>query len=167
MILYHFTSTTHLADIVQDEYLATTESNVSRSRPHAGPDVVWLTSNPDPGAHIGWGGGSIVNKRAVQFTVDVPKAEVHRWRNWGARRGIDPKWMRGLAAAGGSNSWWVVERPVPASEWEVVIHLPTRQELWPYNSAPDLIPPPRPTFLREAQHRHDEAGLNAVRWARR
>jgi hypothetical protein len=34
-----------------------------------------------------------------------------------ARRGIDPAWIRELARAGGSETWYVVERPVPATEW--------------------------------------------------
>ena len=34
-----------------------------------------------------------------------------------ARRGIDPAWIWELARAGGSETWYVVERPVPATEW--------------------------------------------------
>jgi hypothetical protein len=47
--------------------------------------------------------------------------ERHRWCEWVARRGIDPAWIRELARAGGSETWYVVERPVPAtvtSPWE-------------------------------------------------
>ena len=43
--------------------------------------------------------------------------EPHRWCEWVARRGIDPAWIRELARAGGSETWYVVERPVPATEW--------------------------------------------------
>jgi hypothetical protein len=34
-----------------------------------------------------------------------------------AHRGIDPAWIWELARAGGSETWYVVERPVPATEW--------------------------------------------------
>ena len=43
--------------------------------------------------------------------------EPHRWCEWVARRGIDPAWTRELARAGGSETRYVVERPVPATEW--------------------------------------------------
>jgi len=50
MILYHFTCLEHLDRIKADGFLKTVESNLSGRRTNAGPDVVWLTSDPAPTA---------------------------------------------------------------------------------------------------------------------
>jgi hypothetical protein len=127
MILYHFTSATHLPRILADGYLKVAESNMSRTREHAGPDVVWLTRNPD-GAVQGWKDGSAANKTEIRFTVDVPGREAHRWTEWSARRGIDPKWAQALTLPGFS-SWYVVERPVPVSEWVGILDTRTGEDI--------------------------------------
>ncbi len=119
MKLYHFTARHHLPAIRAAGVLKVTESNMSKRREHAGPDVVWLTSNPEPAAHT-WKVGSIVDKTEVRITVEVPKRAAHRWREWARRRGIDREWMRVLASVGGSGSWYVVERPIPEAEWVAV-----------------------------------------------
>jgi len=103
--LYHFTSRQHLARIEATGVLTVTESNMSQRREHAGPDVVWLTSNRAPDVHSGWKVGSAVDKTAVRITVEVPKRVAHRWRDWARSRGIDSEWMRSLASVGGSGSW--------------------------------------------------------------
>ena len=125
MRLYHFTSTAHLPRILADGFLKVVESNMSRTREHAGPDVVWLTSRSEPAAHRGWAGGSAVDKTAIRFTVDIPDRDVHRWSEWARRRGIDQKWMRALASTGGSASWYVVERVVSAGEWIEIMDVAT------------------------------------------
>ena len=124
MKLYHFASAGRLAQIMDDGYLKVTESNMSRTREHAGPDVVWLTSDPDPSAQP-WKSGAPVDKTAVRFTVDVPKREAQRWRGWATRRGIDPRWLKNIAASGGSGRWYVIERPVPRAEWIEIVHTAT------------------------------------------
>jgi hypothetical protein len=128
VILYHFTSASyHLPKILAAGYLKVVESNLSRTREHAGPDVVWLTSSPDPAASRWWvvPGARSVDKAQIRITVDVPKRDVTKWRTWAARRGIDPRWARTLAEAGGSGSWYVIERPVPAAEWTEIINART------------------------------------------
>lgn len=121
MILYHFTAQIHLPKILTAGYLDTTESNMSRRRTHAAPDVVWLTSNGDPTAHGHGLATSAVDKMRIRFTVDISKRDAHRWRQWAASRGIDQAWMRNLALGGGSATWWVVERRIASSEWVEVI----------------------------------------------
>ncbi len=121
MILYHFTCREHLDRILADGYLKVTESNISKRREHAGPDVVWLTTNPDASAHGHGLAGSAADKTAIRFTVELDKHDVRKWREWAARQGIDRAWMQGLASAGGSGTWRVTERPVQASQW-VEVH---------------------------------------------
>jgi hypothetical protein len=45
--LYHYTSIERWRLIEAAGYLRRTESNLSMTTEHAGPDVVWLTTDPD------------------------------------------------------------------------------------------------------------------------
>lgn len=124
MILYHFTSAWHLPQILEDGYIDVTESNLSQHREHAGPDVAWFTKSPTV-AGTTFLRGCSVDKTEVRFIVDVPGGEVQKWWTWARRRGIEPRWAKGLAAAGGSASWYVIERPVPVAEWRNVTNVRT------------------------------------------
>lgn len=117
--LYHFTARAHLDSILADGFLDVTESNVSMRREHAGPDVVWLTTNPDPSAHDHGLTARMngVSKKAIRFAVKVDRRAAHKWRDWATRHGIDRGWLTTLAKVGGSSTWRVVERPIPASQW--------------------------------------------------
>ena len=42
MIFYHYTSEPHLEQIQEEGVIKTSESNVSATEEHSGPDVVWL-----------------------------------------------------------------------------------------------------------------------------
>lgn len=132
-VLYHYTANleSHVGSILRDGFIDVTESNISPRRTHAGPDVVWLTTHdvPSAGHGLDWGHG-VPSKRAIRITVDVPVREVHKWREWAAGRGMDPFWMRRLAAAGGANSWRVVQRPIPQTEWVAVHNMVTGDVLW-------------------------------------
>ena len=128
MILYHFTSRYHLPAIMRDGALAPVESNVGGpGEPHKAPDVVWLTTNPE--RRQGWMKGTggyangkmapeAIDKGAVRITVDVPDAVP--WVPWARERGIKQYWLDALANTGGRcdpNEWYIVERPVPCTEW--------------------------------------------------
>ncbi len=120
MILYHFTSTVHLPLINAAGALTTTESNLSPTREHAGPDVVWLTSDPEPDAEGHALAGSCVDKTAVRITVDVPDAEVWGWLPWSRGHRIPKKWARHLERGRRPATWYVMERPIPRAEWVAV-----------------------------------------------
>lgn len=133
MHLFHYTSEHHLPLILESGLLRTTESNVSMTKSHAGPDVVWLTARDDVTSGNGLE-GSAIDKFAIRFTVKLDKRVVSKWHAWGKGRGMDPEWMSILASSGGSGSWRVVERPILRESWveirrmstgEIVSHEPT------------------------------------------
>ncbi len=84
--LYHFTALgeSNLGSILREGMIRTTESNVSlqRHREHAGPDVVWLTTNGASAAHVGWAAGPVSDsnppKTWARLAVDV--ADAVPWR---------------------------------------------------------------------------------------
>lgn len=77
--------------IEEDRRIYTTESNLSVNTPHAGPDVVWLTTDPEcvhgHGLHLQIDG---TDKTRVQIVVELPNRDVHKWREWAERRGWTP-----------------------------------------------------------------------------
>lgn len=73
----------------------------------------------------------IVDKSRVRITVDV--ADAQPWRAWAYKRRV-PKWWRdALRRAGGGDDrdWYVVMRPIPASEWRTVEDTATGEQLQP------------------------------------
>jgi hypothetical protein len=117
VILYHFTSLERLPEIKAADRLTTTESNLSNHHEHAGPDVVWLTSDADIDADEQGLAGTAEDKTAVRITVDVPDSEVQPWLVWSRKRGITPGWALFLEEGRRASSWYVVQRTIPASEW--------------------------------------------------
>jgi hypothetical protein len=122
MRLNHFTCIENLPAILSSGHLLVTESNVSRKREHAGPDVVWLTTSDDPSLGHGLQGSS-ADKTRIRFAVGVPKREVARWHDFAREFGMERGAISELAAAGGSGTWRVIRRPIPASEWLEIIDL--------------------------------------------
>jgi hypothetical protein len=116
--LYHFTSRVHLGSIMRNGEITTTESNLSMSQAHVGPDVVWLTSDPESPRNSEWWQGSFLDKTRIRITVEVPDAI--RWDDWVAFHKIDKLWRSALMSVGGSPTWYVVERPVLKDEWVTV-----------------------------------------------
>lgn len=137
--LYHFTSAENFSRILTAQVLRTTESNLSPRRAHAGPDVVWLTTSPiaegqTHGLNMGWGKAMPTSdKRRVRITI---RTSAIRWREWAAAHGmdLDGAWARRLTAVGGSSSWWVTEREVPATDWLEVRDMATGEVLWSHGS---------------------------------
>lgn len=119
--VYHYTHQSHMPSILRAGELRITESNVSFEKAHAGPDVLWLSTDPDligsTASGLGLFGGGGESKAQVRFTLSLPKAEVHVWRDWARQHGSNERAISTLAAAGGSDAWRVIERPVAQSEW--------------------------------------------------
>ena len=123
MILYHFTSVLHLPIILETGFLMPVESNYDRT-PHSGPDVVWLTTDPEPrpGEH-----GLYPAKTAVQFVIEVPAI---RWRDW-RWHPRDREWLTKLETAAGAgdaargrrlaSTWYVWPAPIFRKRWRALI----------------------------------------------
>lgn len=139
--LYHYTSIQRWERIEAAGHLRRTESNLSLTKPHAGPDVVWLTTDPDC-AH-GHGLPKLAespdgtDKTRVRITVELVNRDVHKWREWAVRRGIADSWLRGLveASGGGAGTWRVVEKPIPSTRWIEVVDRVDGSVLWPRSTA--------------------------------
>jgi hypothetical protein len=94
-----------------------------------GPLVVWFTSEPRSDAQR-WAGDAY-EKYVVRITVDVPEPDVRSWPRWAKAQGIPDEWYKALAESGGNpRDWYVVERPVPKSEWIDVTDMRSGNTLW-------------------------------------
>ena len=135
MRLYHFTSMVHLPSIIEAGVLRTTESNgdIRPGHEHALPDVVWLLDVPTLDGLSHGLAGSAVDKTAVRFTVDVPRARVERWSDWAKRNKVDDLTRAVLVEAGGgweaAKHWWITERAIPSRQWRAITHMPSGQPI--------------------------------------
>jgi hypothetical protein len=129
--LYHYTSIGRWRLIETAGHLRRTDSNMSRTKPHAGPDVVWLTTDPDC-AHDHGLAKTLdgTDKTRIRVTVELVNRDVHKWREWAIRRGIADNWLRALVASGGSSTWRVIEKPIPSTRWVEVIDRTDGTVLW-------------------------------------
>lgn len=106
--------------ILSAGYLEVTESNISITEPHKGPDVVWLSVDPllfrkEPK----WASLAAIDKLAVRITVNVKDA-VH-WPKFAERHKMKREWYVKLAQGGGDpTTWYVVPRRIPRSEWREI-----------------------------------------------
>jgi hypothetical protein len=135
--LYHYTSIERWRLIAESGRLNTTESNLSLHRVHAGPDVVWLTTDPD--CQHGHGLRPTLDgtdKTRVRISVDLPNRDVDKWREWATRRRIDREWMRTLieTAGGGAATWRVVEKTIHVTRWIEVFDRREGTVLWPHEA---------------------------------
>lgn len=140
MILYHYTSPDHLPLILRSGLLKPTESNVSLTRPHAGPDVVWTTTDPEPDGDPKWAANSFHDKGAIRFTLNLPRRAAQPWSDWAARQGMQSDWKRSLIRTGGPGwrRWHVVQRAILASEWTAITDMRTGE---PIEIRTGLTPP--------------------------
>jgi len=70
------------------------------------------------------------DKTEIRLTVEIPDAEAQRYSSWRRKHGVRNAVYRDLAATGGDpERWWVVERPIPSSEWIEAIDTATGDRL--------------------------------------
>jgi hypothetical protein len=117
MILRHWTYAQRVPKILREGIIHPTESNVSFTKAHAGPDVVWLLPpDVDPGA--GEEHGLSLGKRTGWIDVDVPAI---RWRDWEWTARMKPSWVESLVSAAGgdefADQWYVWPAPIRAARF--------------------------------------------------
>lgn len=135
MRLYHFTSTAHLPVILREGRLRVTESNLSMLIPHVGPDVVWFVDTPELGDYDHGLSGSIVDKREVRFTVDVPDTWVRHYLTWAMHSpDADTATLAAMISTAGGHEaaehWYVTFRSVWRNRWARVENVYTGQTYW-------------------------------------
>jgi len=139
MIFYHYTSEPHLEQIREEGVIKASESNVSATEEHAGPDVVWLFKEPLKGptpkmliTQVNLKFGLLyLDKSKVQIQVNLPDHEVKRADKFFRKLGADPQWIQQLEEIGQSKKkkWYVITRDIPQSEWESVIIRPEASDI--------------------------------------
>ena len=128
MIFFHYTCIEHLEKIIDVGFLKTSESNVSPSEEHAGPDVVWLLKKPFRGQvpEMLTGRAEIsgrplgIDKSRICITVDLPPTEVHRADKFWKKHKVEQWWADRLSSLGGKSKvkdWYVILRNIPSEEW--------------------------------------------------
>lgn len=112
MILRHWTAAERIPHILAAGRINPTESNVSMTEAHAGPDVVWLMP-PDVDPGEGKAHGLHDAKRTGWIDVDVPAI---RWVDWIWTARMTPDWRAAfLGYAGGeevAQHWYVFPGPI-------------------------------------------------------
>lgn len=134
MRLYHFTTTHHLPSILREQRLRTTDSGLEMLSSFKEPSVVWFLDTPDAGEKGHGLDGSVVDKREIRITVDVPDYLCYQWLWWAAAHNIEPGWQEVLVKVGGGTEmaahWWVVERAVGSHRWVKIENAHTGELLW-------------------------------------
>lgn len=134
--LYHFTALSWTPSIFEQGFIDVTESNISRSRAHAGPDVVWLTADDvAPDAFALGLDGSAFDKTQIRFTVFVP---AYPWAEWASSKGVGPsnQFRRSLSEGRRWRKWYVLERPILRDEWIEVLDTRTGRLLDGHHGGP-------------------------------
>ncbi|MCU1597087.1 MAG: hypothetical protein JWQ47_826 [Glaciihabitans sp.] len=123
--VYHFTSRYHLPQILLAKQLNLVESNISFTRENAGPKVVWLTTRATADAGLGLR-TSAVDKSEIRITVRLDKRSLFVWRDWAKAHGSNERTIEILAkSGGGSRSWRVTEKSIPAASWVEIMDMAT------------------------------------------
>jgi len=139
MIFYHYTSEPHLEQIQEEGVIKANESNVSATKEHAGPDVVWLFKEPLKGptprmliTNVNLKFATLaLDKSKVQIQVNLPDHEVKRADKFFKKLGADPQWIKQLESVGQSKNkkWYVITRDIPQKEWESVTIRPEASDI--------------------------------------
>jgi len=139
MIFYHYTSEPHLEKIQEEGLIKVSESNISATKEHAGPDVVWLFKEPLTGptprmlmfpVNMKFA-TLLLDKSKIQIQVDIPEQEVRRADKFFKKLGADPQWIKELERVGQSKNkkWYVIQRDILQSEWGSVTIRPEASDI--------------------------------------
>jgi hypothetical protein len=130
MTFFHFTHPGHLPSIMAEGVLRTTESNVSFTRPHAGPDVVWLIDQAEPDFGDEHDHGLYPAKQGIRIEVAV---RAIRWLDWAWTSLMTHKDRSLLIKTGGglerAEHWYVFPAPIPSSRWVSVTNTVNKQRV--------------------------------------
>jgi hypothetical protein len=125
-LLYYFTPLAGLEKLIASERLPA-DSPIPRSWParlvRKPVSVVWLsdlgelTPEQAAGEAMVRPGLTATAATLARITVSVPDAQY--WSRWAEWHAISRRWQEQLDgdADGLSGRWWVVSRPIPASQW--------------------------------------------------
>ena len=146
MKLYHYTSIDHLQQILTDNEIKLTCSNLLKPKnlkivneafideTDGYKPVVWFTSilDFDRAKQCGLVGGNS-DKTEAAIEVDIPCPElqsVYKWDSWAKANNIDEEWFLALKTTAPLwNSFYISERPVKIDDRTEIIFRPDIKKL--------------------------------------
>jgi hypothetical protein len=139
--MYHFTSPIYLSQIMRDGMIEVTDSCLEFDIKKPAPQVVWLTTNPDPekqqwiGQSLTFGSKQWGSKNEIRITIDRNKlqdAQLKHWPEWSAEHGIEQWWYDSLANVGGDpEDWWCyVEARIKWTKWLEIVQTTNGEAIW-------------------------------------
>jgi hypothetical protein len=116
-VLYHFTYPFRL-DAIKRLGLDLTESNCHPTIGHYGPDVVWLTDQPEVGSGAAMGlAGTTIGQSKTDGRVTVRTRRAIPWREFDRAHPMqDARWRSAMLTGMDVGSWWVSLSPIPPRE---------------------------------------------------
>lgn len=139
MILFHYTSFSHLSEILEDGIIKTTNSNLLEpTNMHVEnhvlvsdtdwyKPVVWFSSELDfENANNNGLGGGLMDKTEVAIAIDTTGPQMfYKWDEWAIRNNIQPRWFERLKRTGPNwRTWYISERPVQITDTTRIIPRP-------------------------------------------
>lgn len=127
-LLYHYTSTYHLSQILESNYLKLTEGNLSKEIENY-KDVVWLTDMKEPNAFDLGLDGSPVDKTEIRITI-ARKNSFKYWKVWSRKNKIDKDWAKILEKDRKPNNWWISEKIITTEDFLLIENVITGEVLY-------------------------------------
>lgn len=126
-VLYHCTSTYHLPQILESQYLKLTDANL-RADIENYKNVVWLTDLEKPDA-FALGLGGITDKTEIRITIEKKK-NFKYWKVWSRKNKIDKAWADILERDRKPNNWWISEKIIPMEDFLLIENMITGEVLY-------------------------------------
>jgi len=129
-VIYHFTCTAFIGEILSTRYLKLTTSNFSLEN-HSLFPVVWLTSNPNPdnmGLLFRDDMPDDLNKTHIRLTIRK-KSYMKLWLDWCKEKGMDEELKQLLISTANAEethqTWYVSQQIIPINDILVIENLNT------------------------------------------